>query len=117
MNDAHGKLSDLRLDRLEIVIHFQGRLADEAGRLRLAILIASGTFRRIEVGGFLRLPFSSAICFSASLTNSKASRQAFTSLALITEPVVEPPADCCRFKDAASTLSTMAFNLGRPFGA
>ena len=45
MNDAHGKLSDLRLDRLEIAIHSQGRLGDEAGRLRLAILIASGTLR------------------------------------------------------------------------
>ena len=58
LNDAHGKLSDLRLDRLEIAIDFQGRLGDEAGRFRLAVLIASGTLRRIEVGGgFLRLPF------------------------------------------------------------
>src|SRR4029077_18001976 len=57
------------------------------------------------------------ICFSASFRNSKASCQAFTSLALRTEPVVAPPADCCLFKDTDSTLSTIVFHLSRPFGA
>ena len=100
MNDAHGKLGNLRLDRLKIAIHFQGRLGNEPGRLRLAVLIAPGTLGLIKAGGgFLRRVFSSAICFSAWFRNSKASCQAFTSLALRTEPVVGPSADCCLFKD------------------
>src|SRR5262249_59173379 len=73
VNDAHGKLSDLRPDRLEIAIHFQSRLGDKAGRVRLAVLIASGTLGRVELGGgFLRLLFffgDMLLCFAEELKN------------------------------------------------